>query len=224
MRFVDSTPASDCSEGKAAAERPAGCSYDSHRLGAGRPTVPAWAVLEWFEVVIKMEVDMSRSRSDGRRSPTVPLRRAVVVALMVLLLPLTSCATMFTGTMQSIPVTSSPERAEVFVDGVSVGFTPLELRLPRRADVTVEVRLGDRVRSFELQSETQGAMVGLDLVPVGVMGGLIIVTVVATSALGSESSVAMLGLLGLATAPLLVDYGTGGLFELRPGEIVAVFD
>lgn len=185
-------------------------------------------MLEWFEVVIKIEVDMSRSRSDGRRSPTVPRRRAVVVAVMVLLLPLTSCATMFTGTMQRVPVTSRPERAEVFVDGVSAGFTPLELRLPKNADVTVEVRLGDRVRSFELKSEAQGAMVGLDLVPVGVMGGLIIVTLAVGGALGSESSaqtvVGTLGLLGLAATPLLVDYGTGGLFELRPGEIVAVFD
>lgn len=171
---------------------------------------------------------MLRSRSDGRRSPAVPRQRAIVVAVMVLLLPLTSCATMFSGTMQRIPVSSTPEPAEVFVDGVSVGFTPLELSLPRKADITVEVRLGDRVRSFVLESQTQGAMVGLDLVPVGVMGGLIVVTLVATSALGSGSSaqsvVATVGLLGLAATPLLVDYGTGGLFQLRPGEIVAVFD
>lgn len=78
---------------------------------------------------------------------------------------------MFNGATQLVPVSSSPERAEVLVDGVSMGFTPVELTLWRNADVTVEVRLGDQVRSFVLPSETQGAMVALDLVPVGVAGG-----------------------------------------------------
>ena len=199
--------------------------------GARWPTARAWAVLEWFEVVIKMEVDMSRSRSDGRRSPTVPRRRAAVVAVMVLLLPLTSCATMFSGNTQLVPVTSRPERAEVFLDGVSMGFTPVELRLARNADVTVEVRLGDRVRSFVLESRTQGAIIGLDLVPVGVMGGLIVFTTALGSALGGASTEPVspavaptVALLGVSLAPLLVDYGTGALFRLVPREIVAVFE
>jgi len=172
---------------------------------------------------------MVRSRSDGRRSPAVPPQRAIVLTVLVLLLPLASCATMFNGTTQLVPVTSRPERAEVFVDGVSMGFTPVELTLRRNADVTVEVRLGDRVRSFVLQSETQGAMVGLDMVPVGLMGGLIVVFGALASGPYDESPsaqfyVASAGLLGASLVPILVDFGTGALFRLRPMEIVAVFE
>jgi hypothetical protein len=172
---------------------------------------------------------MVRFRGSDWRSPVVLRQRAIGLAVLVLLLPLTSCAVMFNGATQLVPVTSSPERAEVFVDGVSMGFTPVELTLRRNADVTVEVRLGDRVRSFVLQSETQGAMVGLDLVPVGVAGGLVIFAgALAASIEGGRVEpggyALAAGLLGVSLAPIAVDYGTGAIFRLRPGEIVAVFD
>jgi hypothetical protein len=120
-------------------------------------------------------------------------------------------------------------RAEVFVDGVSMGFTPLELELPRNADAAIEVRLGDQVRSFVLLSETQGALVALDLVPAAAAGGLVF----AAGALGSSIEGGRIttggyllgaGLIGASLAPILVDYGTGAIFRLNPGEIVAVFD
>jgi hypothetical protein len=172
---------------------------------------------------------MSCSRSDGGCLPGALRRRAIVLAVLVMLVPLTACATMFHGATQLVPVTSSPERAEVFVDGVSMGFTPVELTLRRNADVTVDVRLGDRVRSFVLQSETQGAMVGLDLVPVGVAGGLVVFAgALAASIEGGRVEpggyALAAGLIGVSLTPILVDYGTGALFRLRPGEIVATFD
>jgi hypothetical protein len=138
-----------------------------------------------------------------------------------LVLPLASCATVFNGTTQLVPVTSRPERAEVFVGGVSMGFTPVELELPRNGDVTVDVRLGDRVRSFGVHNEVQGAVVLVDLVPVGFAGGLVLLA----SSLGSTADVAsMVGVLALSTVPALVDYGSGALYRLNPREIVAVFD
>jgi hypothetical protein len=128
---------------------------------------------------------------------------------------------MFNGTTQLVPVTSRPERAEVFVDGVSMGFTPIDLELPRNGDVTVDVRLGDRVRSFEVRNDVQGAVVLVDLVPVGFAGGLVLLA----SGFGSTANVAsMVGVLALSTVPALVDYGGGAVFRLNPPEIVAVFD
>ncbi len=171
---------------------------------------------------------MVRFRGSGWSSSAVVRQRAVVTAVLAMLLTLTSCATMFNGATQLVPVSSSPERAEVFVDGVSMGFTPVELTLRRDADVTVDVRLGDRVRSFVLHSETQGAIVGLDLVPVGVAGGLVVFAGALGASLGGTVQpggyALAAGLLGLSLAPIAVDYGTGAIFRLRPPEIVAVFD
>lgn len=161
-------------------------------------------------------------------SPAVVRQRAIALAALVLLLPLTSCATMFNGAIQLVPVTSTPERAEVFVDGVSMGFTPVDLKLRRDADVTVDVRFGDRTRSFVLRSDAQGVMVGLDLVPVGLAGGLVVFASALGSAFGGTLQpggyALAAGILGASLAPIAVDYGTGAVFRLRPGEIVAVFD
>ncbi len=172
---------------------------------------------------------MIRSRSDRRSAPAARRPRLIAWAVLALVLPLTSCATMFNGSTQLVPVDSRPVRAEVFVDGRSVGFTPLELELPRNVDATIEVRLGEQVRSFVLLSEAQGAMVGLDLVPVAAAGGLVF----AAGALGGSIEGGQIttggyllgaGLIGASFAPVLVDYGTGAIFRLNPGEIVAVFE
>jgi hypothetical protein len=172
---------------------------------------------------------MVRSRSDRWSAPAVQRPRLIAWVVLALVLPLTSCATMFHGATQLVPVDSRPVRAEVFVDGVSMGFTPLELELPRNVDAAIEVRLGDQVRSFVLLSETQGALVALDLVPAAAAGGLVF----AAGALGSSIEGGRIttggyllgaGLIGASLAPILVDYGTGAIYRLNPGEIVAVFD
>jgi len=168
-------------------------------------------------------------RSDCRSTSPARRHRPIVLAVLVLVLPLTSCASMFNGATQLVPVDSRPVRAEAYVDGVSAGFTPLELELPRSVDAVVAVRLGDQVRSFVLLSETKGAMVGLDLVPVVAAGGLVF----AAGALGGSIEGGQIttggyllgaGLIGASFAPVLVDYGTGAIFRLNPGEIVAVFE
>jgi hypothetical protein len=173
------------------------------------------------------EVGMTRSHNDAR-SPRIALR-PIALAVLALVLPLTSCATMFNGMTQLVPVDSRPEHAEVFVNGASMGLTPVDLRLPRHGDVTVEVRLGAQVRSFLLRSETQGAMVGLDLVPVAAAGGMVVLagyvgTSVFSGTVEPGGYLLGLGLVGASLAPVVIDYGTGAIFRLNPGEIVAVFE
>jgi len=41
----------------------------------------------------------------------------------------------FSSATRLVPISSSPERAEVHVDGVSMGLTSVELTLRRHADV-----------------------------------------------------------------------------------------
>jgi len=50
--------------------------------------------------------------------------------LSSLLAPLLGgCTLLFSGTTQAVSVEAHSEPAEAFVDSVSLGFTPLELRL-----------------------------------------------------------------------------------------------
>lgn len=144
---------------------------------------------------------------------------------LVMLLALSSCAVMFNGTTQTVPVTSLPDRAEVFVDGVSAGFTPLDLELARNRAYEIDVRLGSQIRSFSLRSDVQGAIVGLDLVPVGVAGGIGLFLAALSSALpGPDNTVPVIvAMVGVSLVPIGVDFGTGAIYRLDPGEIVAVF-
>ena len=52
----------------------------------------------------------------------------VAVASMTML---SSCATMFTGTTQKVTITSNPPAADVIINGVTRGVTPLELSIKK---------------------------------------------------------------------------------------------
>jgi hypothetical protein len=147
----------------------------------------------------------------------------VIAAIGALLL--SSCAVFVNGTTQIVPVSSQPTRAEVFLDGVSVGFTPIDLRLQRNREHVVTVRLGDRQRVITLTSSVQAGMIALDVVPIGAAGGLALVGCAISSELGGGSCAGGVVLLaGLASIPLLVDGATGALYRLGPDAIVIDFD
>lgn len=63
-----------------------------------------------------------------------------LAASLVFVLLLTSCAGVFKGTSQSITFTSNPEGAEVFIDGVSRGVTPLTLKLKKNKHDTAMIK------------------------------------------------------------------------------------
>lgn len=62
------------------------------------------------------------------------------LAGVMLLVFFSGCATLFKGSTQVLPVNSDPAGAEVFVDGVSVGRTPIQLRLVVNKPYTITVR------------------------------------------------------------------------------------
>jgi hypothetical protein len=162
--------------------------------------------------------------SDAYGAAIFPLPMAVALAALVVLSA--SCAALISGTTQTVPITSQPPHAEVFVDGVSAGFTPVELELERDRDHTVVVRLAGQERTVVLRSGTQIDLVVLDLVPVVASGGVLV------SLYASDFFVYGLpqlepfawGLVAVSFAPLLIDVGAGALQELTPGEIIVAFD
>ena len=55
-------------------------------------------------------------------------------------LALAGCGTLFTPAVKNVPLSSNPQEAEVYVDGVLHGETPLTLELSNRESHTIEFR------------------------------------------------------------------------------------
>lgn len=68
------------------------------------------------------------------------------------------CATLISGTKQKMSVISDPPRAEVFLDGESVGMTPLVLKVEKNAFDTISVeKNGYQPQTKELFTEIDPA-------------------------------------------------------------------
>lgn len=82
--------------------------------------------------------------------------RRIVFSLIVLLFA--GCATVFSGTHDTLTINSNPQGAMVFIDGLEYGRTPATFTLKRDAmrpnGKTVTLKKdGYRDRSFQLQKE-----------------------------------------------------------------------
>lgn len=152
-----------------------------------------------------------------------PSRFARLGIVLWVLLPLvTSCALLYNGTTQMVPVTATT-RAEVFVDGEPRGFTPLDLELRRGRMYVVTLRAGSQERTIIVDSRIQAAMVGLDVAP-GVVVGAASVSACRDPYIGFIACPIGLVVTLASTTPLIVDAATGAWYELSPSEITAVFD
>ena len=65
--------------------------------------------------------------------------RTWLILIVASLLSISGCATIVSGTTQSVTIQSTPAGASVFIDGVEKGVTPLTLELKRKADTTLKV-------------------------------------------------------------------------------------
>lgn len=87
-----------------------------------------------------------------------------ILVIAAMAFALSGCATVFKGGTQEVPVNSSPSGAEVIINGVSQGVTPLNLQLESNKSYTVVVRNGTEERTFVLRSEIGTLWLVLDVV------------------------------------------------------------
>ncbi|RYF46986.1 MAG: PEGA domain-containing protein [Cytophagaceae bacterium] len=82
-------------------------------------------------------------------------RKSFVALCAVSMLSLQSCATLFTGTRDTIHFESQPSGAKVRMDGLDMGRTPLDLNVKRSLnDKVVNMSLdGYETRNFSLSKE-----------------------------------------------------------------------
>ncbi|OPB88536.1 PEGA domain-containing protein [Elizabethkingia ursingii] len=72
----------------------------------------------------------------------------LTLAFLTLFLTTTSCATIISGSKQTVNFTSTPSEATVYIDEVEVGKTPFEKKLERKREYNVMIKL-DGYQPFE---------------------------------------------------------------------------
>lgn len=104
-------------------------------------------------------------------------KRIMAILVIGALLPLAGCATLIRGNTQELSVSSEPKEADVYVNGLARGKTPLMLRLDRDVSYHVELRhpeFGSRV--FMINRRLEAGWLILD-----VLCGLVPIVVDASS-------------------------------------------
>lgn len=69
------------------------------------------------------------------------MKKTILYCSLVSTLLLSSCATIISGSKQNVSFTSEPSSAKIFIDEVEVGQTPFELKLERKSEHEVMIKL-----------------------------------------------------------------------------------
>jgi len=86
------------------------------------------------------------------------MKKAIsIIVIISFLYLLSSCATLFKGTSEDVNFSSDPQRAEVWVNGVKMGETPMALKLECKKTYTIEFKK----EGFETVTKTITNHVGL---------------------------------------------------------------
>ena len=71
------------------------------------------------------------------------------------------CATIIHGSSQDINISSSPDEAEVWIDGARMGTTPTKVTLKRKNDYLVTVKKeGYKEATMKIEGETSAWVIG----------------------------------------------------------------
>ncbi len=96
-----------------------------------------------------------------------------VMLIIATVLMLTSCATVFSGNTDKVRISSSPSGADVYIDGLPVGKTPVAVNLDKGDSYHVAVQMD----GYETAYATIASKVGAGWVILDILGGLIPVVI-----------------------------------------------
>lgn len=100
-------------------------------------------------------------------------RYAALTLSGCLLLNLTGCATILSGTSQTVEVRSAPHGARVVVDGRDVGTTPLKADLKRGVPHTVQVSKDGYLDETVVTTTRGNGVIALNMILGGGVGAVI---------------------------------------------------
>lgn len=69
------------------------------------------------------------------------MKKSIISCSLALTLLLSSCATIISGSKQNVKFSSNPSSASIFIDEVEVGKTPFEMKLARKSEHVVMIKL-----------------------------------------------------------------------------------
>jgi hypothetical protein len=88
-----------------------------------------------------------------------------ILFIALICIYLSSCALVFKGTKQEVSFRSDPQRAEVFVNGIRMGETPLTLKLITKQTYAIEFKIeGYKPKSVQINNKVGAGWVVLDIV------------------------------------------------------------
>lgn len=104
------------------------------------------------------------------------MRKSIFITAVVSSILLSSCATIISGSKQLIKFTSKPSSATVFIDEVEVGKTPFEVRLKRKKEhhvmiklegyKTFETNLTKKINAWYIGNIGLGGLIGIIIDPI----------------------------------------------------------
>jgi hypothetical protein len=69
------------------------------------------------------------------------MRKIIISSSLAIALLTTSCATIISGSKQNIKFSSNPSAATIYIDEVEVGKTPFEIKLARKSEHSIMIKL-----------------------------------------------------------------------------------
>ena len=93
------------------------------------------------------------------------MKKTVSVVCIISFLLMTGCATLFKGNTERVDTQSSPVRADVYVNGILMGRTPLQLKLASNKEYAIEFRAeGYQPRVYHISNKVGAGWVVLDVI------------------------------------------------------------
>lgn len=76
------------------------------------------------------------------------MKKINIICLLSISILLTNCATIMSGSKQNIHFDSSPGAADIYIDEIAVGKTPFQIKLERKSEHHVMIKL-DGYKTYE---------------------------------------------------------------------------
>ncbi|WP_310595523.1 PEGA domain-containing protein [Flavobacterium sp.] len=76
------------------------------------------------------------------------MRKTIISSTLAIALLTSSCATIISGSKQNVKFDSNPSTATIYIDEVEVGKTPFEIKLARKSEHSVMIKL-DGYQTYE---------------------------------------------------------------------------